>query len=110
MEMLEEKVMQRVRRIHMLRRVFSATACKVYGLVLLVAGLFSTVSIAHVYANMPSIMTPTACCKFLLGAITNTDLVVQLMLFGLVVSVGMLLRDGVRGVGSSRAVAPFAHA
>ena len=109
MEMLEEKVMRRVRRIHVLRRVFSATACKVYGLMLFTVGLFSTVSIAHVYANMPSIMTPTACCKFLLGAVTNTDLAVQCILAGLVVSVVMLLRDGVRGIGA-RGITSFAQA
>ena len=85
--------MARVRRIHTLRRALGPTALKAYGLVLFVFALISTVSVANVIANMPSVTTPGALGSFFVNALTHTELLVQLILGGMVVAAAMLVRD-----------------
>lgn len=99
MKTLEQTVMARVRRAYYMRKLVGPTALKAYGLVVCAFGLFSAVSIVNIVANMPSVTTPAAFGSFLLKAVTNTEVVVQLLLVGAVVAAVMLVRDIVRGVG-----------
>jgi hypothetical protein len=99
MKTLEQKVMARVHRIHILRRICGATACKAYLLVGCSIVLFSAVSVVNVYANMPSFTAPTALGNYLMNAFAHTELVVQIMFVGLIVATAMLVRDVLRGVG-----------
>jgi hypothetical protein len=89
----EHIVMARVQRIHMLRRLLSSTLLKVYSAVVLGAVLVSLVSVANVYANMPSLTAPIAFGRFVIGAVTHTEFVVQLLLSGLAAVVVLLVRD-----------------
>jgi len=105
---LEQVVMARVHRIHTLRHMCSATACKAYGLVLFAVGLLSSVSVASVYANMPSLTTPSALGKFYLNALLQTELLVKGLVLGIVVATVMLVLDVFHH--TPRTTSPLAHA
>ena len=106
MTAIEHIVLRRVHRIHFLRRVLGATALKAYGLLAFALGLFSSVSVASVYANMAGLGAPTQMGRYLLGALVHTDWLVKLLVFGMFVAAGMLLRDILRGF-SGRVLLPF---
>jgi len=91
MSSIENIVMSRVHRIHALRRVFGPTALKLYGLGVFALGLFSTVSVANVVANTPS--APLASARYLLHALAQTDVLVQVLVLGIMLSAVMLARD-----------------
>lgn len=103
---LEHTVMHRVHRIHFLRRVLGATALKAYGLLAFALGLLSSVSVASVYANMAGLGAPTQMGQYLLGALMNTEWIVKLLVIGMFVAGGMLVRDILRGF-SGRVALPF---
>jgi hypothetical protein len=78
--------MKQVRRIHRVRRLTSKTALMRYATVGLCVALLSMVSLTNVYANMPSILTPTKLFDFIVRALLDTELLVQttLLLLGIV--------------------------
>lgn len=96
MKTLEQKIMTRVRRIYYLRKATSPTALKLYGLCGIMMGLLSAVSVANVYANMPSPLAPIHFLSFLSAAIRNTELMVQFLLAGLCAFSALLVYDIVR--------------
>lgn len=106
MKTIEQNIMARVKRIYYLRKVFQPTLLKVYGFGVLATVLTSVVSLTNVYANMPPLTAPTAFANFFFGALAHTELFVQVLLIGLVVTICMLGRDFVYGVGNTH---PFVH-
>ena len=89
----ESIVMARVRRIHMLRRFMHPTMMKVYSGILLFGTLGSMVSIANVFANMPSVTTPAQVASFTLNAVVHTEIFVQLVVVGIGVVCALLIKD-----------------
>ena len=98
--------MRRVRRIHYLRVLLSPVRIKLYGLAALTTALFSTVSFAHVYANMPSVLAPSAHIHFALSAISHTEFSVQVLLVGVFITLCMLGRDLLRTQHTWRGFVP----
>ncbi len=92
----EHTIMARVRRIHRMRLVLAGRALKVSGLLLLSAVLCSTVSVAHVIANMPSLAAPRALMRFTLDALMHTELIVHLLIVGILIAAYLLVRDTLR--------------
>jgi hypothetical protein len=102
MSNIEAVVMARVRRVFLMRKFLNPTALKVYSATLLYVGLVSMVSIANVYANMPSLMTPNELFTFMLRAMLNTEIVVQCALVGFFGVVAFFVRDMVRMLKESK--------
>lgn len=96
MTTIEHIVMARVRRIHTIRRFMHPTLLKVYGGVLLMGVLASTVSLANIFANMSSLATPAQVVRFIVAAVTHTEVVVQIITGGVVVLCILLVRDIVK--------------
>jgi hypothetical protein len=90
---IETVVMARVRRIYLMRRLFNTTTLKVYGAVVLFGALASVVSVASVFANMPSFTAPKEVFTFSFRAVLNTEVLVQLLLVSFVMVVGLTVRD-----------------
>jgi|GEM_PF-3032689 len=99
MSNIEHIVMARVQRIHHLRRFLNPTMLKVYSMVFLVVALTSTVSIVHVYMNMPSLTAPRAFTSFFMNALMNTEFYVKFTLLGLLLATGMTVQDLVKSIG-----------
>jgi len=89
----EQIVMARVHRIHFLRRFLHPTMVKVYSGVLLFGTLGSMVSIANVFANMPSVTAPAQVVSFTLNAVVHTEIFVQLVVVGIGVVCVLLIKD-----------------
>lgn len=106
---MEQKIMNRVKRIYYLRKVINPVALKVYGLAACTATLFSVVSIMNIYANMPSPLAPGAFMSFVMNALSHTEGLVQVLIVGIVATALMLGRDLMRG-NVGRGVKSFAHA
>jgi hypothetical protein len=96
MKTLEQKVMARVHRIYYLRKATGPTALKLYGLCGIMAGLLSVVSVANVFANMPSPLSPVHLVAFFTSAFKNTELMVQLLVAGLCTIIALFVYDIVR--------------
>ncbi len=96
MKTLEHTVMARVQRIYYMRKLIGPTAMKAYSLVVLSLALLSVVSVANIYANMPSIMSPAALFQFMTSALVQTELLVKMLLLGLAVVVVLFVRDFLR--------------
>jgi hypothetical protein len=93
MSTIETVVMARVHRIYLMRRFFNPITLKVYGATVLFGTLVSLVSVVNVYANMPSFRAPKALLTFSYRAVINTEVLVQLLLIGFVMVIGLGVRD-----------------
>jgi len=107
MSNVEHIVMARVRRIHFLRQFVNPTLLKVYGAAILFGALASFVSITNVYENMPSLLAPMQFVNFMVNAVLNTELVVQVLLAGFAAVLGLMVADMVR---TAREAQWFIHA
>lgn len=104
---IEDKVMARVRRIHLIRQFMHPTLLKMYGGAVLFMTLNSMVSLANIVANIPPVTTPIQIVRFAMSAIVHTELFVQFVVLGLVVVSSLLVRDIVQ---NSRQKTAFVHA
>lgn len=102
MSNIETVVLARVRRIYLMRRIFNTTTLKVYGAVVLFGALASLVSVANVYANMPSFMAPKEFFTFSYTALLNTEVLVQLLLISFVMVIGLSVRDILKNTKESK--------
>lgn len=95
--------MASVRIIHAGRALTSAVAVKVYALALSIVGIATLVSVSHVMTNfmvvahggMPSISS------FIIVALMNTKLLVQVAVVLGGISFGFLVRDAVHAISAS---------
>lgn len=83
-------------RIHYLKRIINPLMLKVYALVLGGAGMLSLVSIKNVFINMPPLFEAESVYRFLISALRDTELPVQVILVVLFVCAALLIRDAVR--------------
>jgi hypothetical protein len=110
MSNVENIVMARVHRIHTLRQFINPTLLKVYGAAVLFGALASFVSVANVYQNMPSLLTPSQFVTFMMNAFSNTELIVQLLLVGFAIVAALMIADMVRMARSTRTNQHLTHA
>lgn len=87
---LEQKIMKQVIRMYYLKKVFNPFMFEVYTLVIAIVSISSLVSITNIIANMPSLLDVGSVYTFVSSAVTNTGIVVQIVL-GISVVVGVLL-------------------
>ena len=66
---------------------------KVYSGILLFGTLGSMVSIANVFANMPSVTSPAQIVSFTLNAVVHTEMFVQFVVVGIGVVCALLIKD-----------------
>lgn len=104
MSTIEKQVMAAVGLIYVGRRLTSAVAVKVYGLLLSFAGIGMFVSLSNVAANLASVMQGgiASVGVFLLSAVMSTTFVVQLALLVGGIAIVSLLRDAVRLLSHQR--------
>lgn len=95
MKTLEDKIMDRVYRLYILRRVFHPTLLKVYVALSCVLFVASLVSIHHVIENMPTVFAISDVFAFVRDAFINTEVSVKIFLIGVLISLALLLRDGI---------------
>ncbi|MBI2618337.1 hypothetical protein HYW58_02715 [Candidatus Kaiserbacteria bacterium] len=95
---LEQKIMARVGRIHSLKRVLNPLMLKVYAFVAVSAGMLSLVSIKNVFLNMPPLFELQGVYYFVIAALRNTELSVQIISLALFILVLLLVRDTVRNL------------
>lgn len=105
-QILKNEIMMRVRFVYGVRslpRVFIPKLALLASLVA-VAGFF--VSMPHVFANMPSLFDIQNFSQFFVTAFLNTKLTIQLVSFGTLIILGLMVRDIMRvfRAGSFRAV------
>lgn len=101
---IEQQVMASVATIYAVRKLFSATALKLYVCVLCLWGLGQLVWVARVFENL-STAGLQGFANFALSAVLNAETLVQLiLLLGALVFVSLLL-DLVRSTPSRRVFA-----
>ncbi|GEM_PF-1382955 len=100
MTTIETNVMAAVRFVHMTRKLTGATALKVYAFGLSVCGVAVLVSVPHVAANFISALGlgPSAVTAFIIAAVAQTKLVVQLSLLIAMFALGSLGADMLRSI------------
>ncbi len=90
---LKKKIMRRVYLTYFLRKVFNPLAIKVYLLASFIGFITVQVSLANVFANMPSVVNIGALYRFSVSAFLNTEFAVQLLSVGVLVAIFLLLKD-----------------
>src|SRR3989338_5616030 len=92
-QILKNEIMMRVRFVYGVRalpRVFVPKLALLASLVA-VAGFF--VSMPHVLRNMPSLFEIGKFMEFIAAAFLNTNLIVQAVMLGTLVLLGLMVRD-----------------
>jgi len=92
---LKKRIMRRVYVIYTLRQALSPLALKVYVLAVSFVGIASLVSVGNVFANMPADLL--GMFTFVFYALTHTEFVVQLLIFGTLAVALWLVRDLAKG-------------
>ena len=107
MNTVEKNVMATVAVIYGARLAFSATALKLYALLLSGAGIVALVSVSNVVHNFESVLKGgvPAVGTFVLSAVSSTTLLVQLALAVGVFAFISLFAPTVRSLASSRTLA-----
>ncbi len=90
------RIMRRIYFVYVLRLLTSPFALGVYLGVVAVTDMFFSVSLAHVYANMPSISEPLHIYHFIYTAVAATEWMVKLACVALVVSLAIVSFQPVR--------------
>ena len=80
MTTISNNIQKKVKLIFWTRRLTSRRALESYVLFLSTIGLFSFVSVPHVFANMPSLTDIAQLLGFILAAFDHTNLLVQITL------------------------------
>lgn len=89
---IEQQVMASVGAIYVVRKLTNATALKLYVCVGALFALSKLVWVERVWSNLAHV-GPQGAFNFLLSAVANTDALVQLALFTLVIAGVLFLRD-----------------
>lgn len=97
MNTISNNVMKKVSVIFWARRLTSRRALECYVLFVSTLGLFSFVSVPHVIANMPSITDLARVSSFMLAAFGHTNIIVQVTLSILALSLISTLVDFIAG-------------
>jgi hypothetical protein len=95
-EVLKSLIMNRVNRIHSLRKWINAITLKCTAMFVFIAGMLSLVSISNVVANMPQTSDAIAMFYFSKYAFLNTELLVQMFLVASLFFGVWMVRDIVR--------------
>lgn len=98
---LQKKIMRRVRRVYVLKKATSRTACKLYMLTAIFLALQPFVSFVQVLRNAPRVLDPTYYYHFGMGAVMHTERIVQLALVLVAGIVVWMIVDGVRKLTST---------
>src|SRR3989344_2750865 len=99
---IEERVMMNVATVFALRKLVSATALKLYALVLSLGGVVALVSVSNVIANLVKVAEGGvgSVAFFVVSAVLSTTLVVQVaLLLGAFAAISLVtpaLRSGSR--------------
>lgn len=80
---LEVKIMRRVRVVYWCRQITQPVALKVWALGGFLGFLLFQVSLFSVWANSPSVASPSEFSRFLVFAVRETEWVVKIGLIGL---------------------------
>ncbi len=104
MSKIETQVMASVAAIHAARRLTGRTALELYALGVSLAGVATLVSIPNIAANFSNVaqLGLSAIATFLVAAITNTTLFVQLALVVGAFALVFLCADLVRALHQQR--------
>lgn len=102
---LQQRVMASVLVIWAARKLVGITALKIYVLALAALGIVSLVSVPHVAANLMAVHGLSGLVNFMLAAILNTKLVVQLSLVAGSLALASLFVGFVRPAGASARIA-----
>lgn len=89
--------MRRVYAIWFVRQVLSPLSIKIAIALTLVWQLKEYVSVRQVIANAPSLADPLSSLSFLSTAFVSTQLVVQILVVGLILSLAWFFRDILKG-------------
>lgn len=95
---LRKRIMRRVWALYLWRKATSPVAVQTYVLSFFVYQLFLYVSMAHVVANMPSMLRPAAFVEFYFNSFVNTELLVQMIAVGVLSLGSWLIRSITRNV------------
>lgn len=95
---LKKRIMRRIYTVYALRYVLSRTAFKVYAAVALLFGIKIFVHVAAVAENMPDLNNVAGLYNFTASAVVNTELAVQLIVFGTAALAVWIMRDAVRNI------------
>ena len=90
--------MRRVYTVYTLQKVLSRTAFKVYVAVALLYGIKIFIHVAAVVKNMPEFSNLSGLYNFSLHAIVNTEVAVQLIVFGVAALAVWTMRDVVKNI------------
>lgn len=96
MTTIKQNVMASVRLIYWGRKATSATALKVYGLVLGLVALRELTYLRQAIANLFEVSSAEGLVTFVSSALMNTELTVQAALVVTGVLAALLLRDALR--------------
>lgn len=99
---LKARIMGEVGRIYWLRKAINYLTIKLYALGILSVGLLSTVSVQNVIANMPPLADVAAVARFMLSAVVNTEVIVQILFMGALVVAALFVADIVRQLANLR--------
>ena len=102
-DQLQKRIMRRVYAVFLIKRAVGPTALKLYTLMLASAGIVSLVSVGNVFANMPADIA--GALTFVLYALSHTEFIIQLLVFGTLGAALWLIRDIIRGLQT----APHLH-
>jgi hypothetical protein len=100
---IEQQVMAAVGTTYMARQLVSATAIKLYVCALALFALARLVWVERVFANLSEASVGHV-AQFILSAVINTDVLVQVALLALVVTGLSLMRDLLRTIPSRYAL------
>lgn len=95
-DQLQKRIMRRVYAVFFMKRAVGPTALKLYTLMLASAGIVSLVSVGNVFANMPADIAGVL--VFVFYALSHTEFIVQLFVFGTLGAALWLVRDIVQGL------------
>ena len=88
--------MRRVYAVFFIKRAVGPTALKLYTLMLASAGIVSLVSVGNIFANMPADLV--GAFTFVFYALSHTEFIVQLLVFGTLGAALWLVRDIIQGL------------
>jgi len=90
---LKKRIMRRIYVLFVLRKLINAKAMKAYTVTGFIYGVLSLVSIGNIVANMPQISDLSGLLTFVLYALTHTEFVVQILIFGTLAVSLWLVKD-----------------
>lgn len=90
---IKKRIMRRIYVLFVLRKLINARAMKVYTVTGFIYGMLSLVSVGNIVANMPQISDISGLLTFMTYALTHTEFVVQILIFGTLAVSLWLVKD-----------------